>query len=461
MLKFRKALLAAASVPALLLMPLSAGAETIQGAMAKAYANNPDINAARAGLRATDEGVTIAKAGYRPQISASASHTRAWLSGINNINGLDSGVTTDTIGVTITQQVFDGFQTANRIRAAESGVYASREQLRGTEMQILLSAAQAYSNVARDQEIVAIRKQNLAFLNEQLKAANARLQVGEGTRTDVSQAQAQLAAAQALLAAAIAQLKQSQAVYTQIVGDAPTGISQSSAATKAMPRSLDGAVAEGLRQHPSILAAEHVVDAAGYQVKSAEGALLPGVALQGNVSRNYGEPSTLSSPKTYNSASITAQLTIPLYKGGAEYGAIRQAKETLGQKRIMVDAARLEVQQSIVSSFAQLEASRAAITANKAQLSAANMALSGVMEERNVGQATTLDVLNAQQTVLNAKESLAQSARNAVVASYSVLAATGNLTIESQGLNVKGYDPVAHYEAVKDAWFGLRTVDGR
>ena len=461
MTQFRRALLAAAVFPIAVLSPLAAGAETIQGAMAKAYANNPDVNAARAGLRATDESVTIAKAGYRPQISANATAARSVAYGVNNINGANGFITSDSIGITISQQVFDGFQTLNRVNAAEAGVFAAREQLRATEMQILFSAAQSYANVALYQEIVAIRKQNLAFLNEQLKASNARLQVGEGTKTDVSQAQAQLAAAQALLAAATAQLKQAQAVYAQIVGEQPKGISQAKAARAGIPGGIDSAVALGMKQHPSILAAQHAVDAAGFQVKTAEGSMLPGVAIQGSAARNYGDPSTFSNPRTYNSLSIAASLTIPIYKGGAEYGSIRQAKETLNQQQIKVDSAQQAVQQSIVSSYAQLEASGAAISANKQALSAANLALSGVMEERNVGQATTLDVLNAQQQVLNAKENLAQAQHDSVVASYAVLTSVGGLTVESQHLNVAEYNPEEHYNAVKDAWFGLRVVDDK
>lgn len=460
MQKFRRTLLAAVAISTAMAVPVSGFAETIQQAMARAYANNPDVNAARASLRATDENVTIAKAGYRPQIAITASHTNAAAFGINNINGLDSYSSTDTVGLTLSQQIFDGFQTLNRINAAEAGVYATREQLRGTEMQILYSAAQAYANVALYQNIVSIRKQNLGFLNEQLKAANARLQVGEGTRTDVSQAQAQLAAAQALLAAATSQLKQAQAVYMQIVGDQPRGVAQATAARRGMPSSLDAAVALGMHQHPSILAAEHAVDASGYQVKAAEGALLPGVGIQGTIGRTYNEPANSSGLKFYNSASITAQLTVPIYKGGAEYGTIRQAKENLSASQIKVDSARLSVRQSIVSAYAQMQAAGASIAANRQALSASNLALSGVIEERNVGQATTLDVLNAQQTVLNAKESLAQAQRDAVVASYGVLAATGQLTVQTQGLAVAEYHPEEHYEAVKDAWFGLRTVDG-
>ncbi|QRM56921.1 TolC family outer membrane protein [Sinorhizobium sp. BG8] len=455
----------------MLIMPHGAAAETITGAMAKAYENNPDLNAARAALRAIDENVTIAKSAMRPQISgvAQAEATRTLydkqLCSGTSVGGNCFGSSlrrSDTFssayGLTISQQIFDGFQTLNRVRSAESNVLANREALRAEEISTLLSAAEAYANIARDQQIVSIRKQNLQFLQEQLNAAEARLQVGEGTRTDVAQAEAELAEAQALLVRAVAVLKQSEAAYVQIVGEAPEGIKQPSPATRAMPKSLDQAVAMGLKEHPTILSAQRNVDSAGYNVKAEEGAMLPGVSLQGEVVKSVNGS---SSTNDNLSGTISARVTVPLYQGGAEYGAIRQAKERLGQQRILVDSARLEVQRTIVSAHAELEAALANITASRSQISAANQALQGVIEERNVGQRTTLDVLNAQQTVLDARESLAIAQRNAVVASYSLIAATGRLTVASQNLRVAEYRSEEHYEAVKDKWFGLRTVDGR
>ncbi len=459
---FRKTAVAAALSSALWLVPHAVLAETISAAMAKAYQNNPDLNAARAGLRATDEGVPIAKSGYRPQISASVTGS-AIRSGTESLlrRGtplLTDDYTTGSASITVTQQIFDGFQTLNNVRAAEANVFSSRESLKANEISILLAAAQSYANIARDQRIVSIRKRNLAFLKEQLNAAKSRLGVGEGTRTDVSQAEAELAGAQAILANAVAQLKQSEAVYVQIVGAAPKDIKQPAPASKALPKNLDQAVAAGLRDHPSIAAAQYNVDSAGYRVKSAEGTMLPGVVIQGSVSRNTTD---LAGESDGANASITARLEVPLYQGGAEYGQIRQAKERLGQQRILVDSARAEVQQTIITAHAQLEAALATTVANKSQVSAANQALAGVIEERKVGQRTTLDVLDAQQTVLVAEESLVTSQRNAVVASYSLLAAMGRLTIQSQGLQVAEYRAEEHYEAVKDKWFGLRTVDDR
>ncbi|NHT75365.1 TolC family outer membrane protein [Rhizobiaceae bacterium CRRU44] len=435
-----------------------ASAETIAEAMAKAYANNPDLNAARAGLRAVDESVTIAKSGYRPQVSAVASGTQTRFD--SELQRRPRDFHQGSAGLTITQQIFDGFQTLNEVRASESTVLSNRESLKANEISILLSAAEAYANIVRDQQVVGIRRQNLAFLKEQLKAANARLTVGEGTRTDVSQAEAELASAKALLATAVSQLKQSEAVYVQIVGGAPRDIKAASPAKIGMPRTLDQAVAAGLRDNPQIIAAEYAVDAAGYRVKQAEGTMLPGVTIQGSVSRNTGD-SVNNGGIDSTSGSITARLQVPIYQGGAEYGQVRQAKERAGQQRIVVDSVRLDVEKTVVSAHAQLDAARASITANKEQIRAANQALAGVIEERKVGQRTTLDVLDAQQSVLIARESLAASQRNAVVASYSLLASMGALTVRGQNLNVAEYRPEEHYEAVKNKWFGLSPVEGR
>lgn len=459
-MSFRNFLLAAAVFPFLAASAAPVSAETLKGAMAKAYANNPDLNAARAALRATDENVTIAKAGYRPQIAIGASGTATNLRDLAGAPGYETTYRSGQVDLSISQIIFDGFQTLSRIRAAESGVFAGQEDLKANEIQILLSAVQAYADIARDQQVVSIRKQNLAFLNEQLKAAQTRLDVGEGTRTDVSQAQAQLAAGKALLAAAVAQLKVSHSTYVQIVGSEPDSVKQPSPAQKGLPPGLQQAVEIAITEHPSVRAALHQVDTAGYQVDEAEGSLLPGVSIRGSVARS-GSDQQSASPNDLTASSVTAQINIPIYQGGAEYGRIRQAKENLGARQIQVDSARARIQQMVVAAYAQFEASRVAISANQQQLSAAQMALEGVIEERNVGQATTLDVLNAQQQVLNAKENLAQSARNAVVSSYSALAAMGRLTVADQGLQVAEYRPNDHYEAVKDKWFGLRTVSGQ
>jgi len=412
--------------------------------MAMAYENNPDLNAALAGLRATDEGVALAKSGYRPVVAAEAVATSTNTNGFMNNSA--------SIGVSIIQTLFDGFQTRNNVRESEALVFAGRENLRGTEIDILLATVQSYANLNRDNEIVVYRRQNITFLQEQFSAARARFDVGESTRTDLSQAQAQLAGARASLVAAVAQVKSSAAVYAQIVGSAPKDLKPVPLPRELLPGTLGLAVVQGTTEHPAVLAALYGVDAAGYNVKSQEGTFLPGVKVTGSVAEADNGVST---------AQIQARVTIPIYQGGAASATVRQAKEQLGQQRILVDSARRSIEQSVVTSWTQMEAAIATIEANKAQLSASNLALSGVIEERRVGQRTTLDVLNAQQTVLTAKEAISQSERNAIVASYSVLASTGKLTIDYLGSQVTRYQPEVHYEATKDRWYGLRTVDGR
>ena len=448
MARYRKWLTTFALASAIVFSPGASMAETILGAMSKAYENNPDLNAARAGLRATDEGVAIAKSGYRPRIAAELD-----VSATETSTGLGDG-TDAALGLTITQTVFDGFQTRNAVLGAQSDVFAGQESLRGTEQDILLSAAQAFMNVVRDRQIVEIRRQNLEFLNEQLNAAQARFDVGEGTRTDVSQAQASLAAAESGLVAATAQVRSSEAVYFQIVGAAPPGsLSPSPAAGNLLPNSLEGAITSGLAEHPLVKSAQYAMNSADFAVKQAEGAMLPGVDIRGSV----GQDLTTGDGQ----ATVGATLSVPIYQGGLTSAQVRQSKELLGQARINVDVARNQLRQAIVTAWTQLEASRSAIQANRAQLEASNLALSGVIEERDVGQRTTLDVLNAQQDVLTAREALAQSERDAVVASYSVLSTTGRLLVGRLGLQVAEYRPEVHYEAVKDKWYGLRTIDGR
>lgn len=421
-------------------------AETIVGAMSRAYDNNPDLAVARAGLRATDEGVAIAKSGYRPVIAGSLTGTYSDVNHnvVRNVTGT----------VSITQSLFDGFATKNNVKAAEAGVFAGRENLRSTEISILQSAAQAYANLARDNQIVSIRRKNIRFLEEQLKAATSRLNVGEGTRTDVSQARAQLASAKALLTGAIAQAKSSSAVYVQIIGSAPTKISQPKTIARLLPRSLDSAVSRGFSSHPSVLAAQYNVDAADFQINANKAALLPGVSVSGTLT---GVDSNVAGRSTTKSVSGT--VSVPIYSGGANYARIRQAKQTLAQRKAQVESTRRSVEQSIVANWVSYESAVATLAANQAELSAARLALNGVVEEGKVGQRTTLDVLNAQQTVLQAQESIIQNKRNAVVSSYSILAAMGLLTVDYLNLRVSRYNPDKHYQSVKDKWFGLRTTD--
>ncbi|MBE7185042.1 MAG: TolC family outer membrane protein [Methylobacterium mesophilicum] len=461
-------LLAGFLASAFVMAPGAAGAETILGALAKAYQFNSTLNSSRAGVRVTDENVAIAKSGYRPTVAATGSGNYVSQEGIR--------ISTFSFGVQINQTLFDGLQTRNNVRAAESRVYASNESLRNTEQNTLFNAASAYMDVIRDRQIAALTEQNLAFLSEQVRAAQSRFDVGEGTRTDVAQADASRASAVASVSSARAQAAASAATYRQIVGEEPNNLTAASPQSKLLPKSLNVAYAQAAEKHPAILATEFLVDAAGYTVKSAEGALLPQVSATAGISRQFQQSRGLPGVgaglgaaaggasgdfEREDAASIGASITVPIYQGGRVAAGVRQAKESLGQARIEVDVQRDQVRNAVASAWSQYVSAIESVSANRQLVSAAQLALNGVIEERNVGQRTTLDVLNAQADVINAKITLAGVERDTVVASYAVLSATGALSSERLGLNVVSYNPQEHYKAVKDKWFGLRTPDGR
>ncbi len=453
-----KSLFAAVLVSATALSPLTATAETITGALAKAYQYNSSLNASRAGVRVTDEGVAIAKSGWRPTItgSADANYVNTRASGANNKTGSAS------VGIVINQTLFDGFQTRNNVAAAESQVKASVESLRNTEENTLFNAATAYMDVIRDRQIAVLTEQNLQFLTEQARAARSRFEVGEGTRTDVAQADASRASAVASLSAARAQALASAATYHQVVGDEPGKLKPAAPLAKLLPSSLNSAIAIGSAEHPAILATQHLVDAAAFSVKSAEGALLPQLSASAGISDDYlNRNPNVGTNGNSTSANIGATLTIPIYSGGRTSAVVRQSKESLGQARIQVDVSRDQVRQAVATAWSQYTAAQQSVSANKQVIDAAQLALNGVIEERNVGQRTTLDVLNAQATVITAKINQANSEHDVVVASYAILSAVGRLSIDRLGLPVTKYKPEEHYNAVKDKWIGVRTPDGR
>jgi outer membrane protein len=464
--RFRSGIFAAFLASATILSPVNASAETISGALVKAYQLNSQLNSARAGVRVTDEDVAIAKSGYRPTITGSAnfdySRTRSRFKSEALTDGtLD--LVTGSFGVEINQLLFDGFQTKNNVAAAEARVRASDQSLRNTEQNILFDAATAYMDVIRDRQIAVLRERNLEFLVEQVRAARSRFDVGEGTRTDVAQAEASSSAAVAELSAARAQAETSEAIYRQLVGVEPNSLKSPSPLAKLLPKSLDQAQAFAEEQHPAILATTHLVDAAAFTVKSAEGALLPQISAAAGVSQSYQEtsPGTSSADGNFTSGAVGLTLTVPIYQGGRTSAQVRQSKESLGQARIEVDVSRDQVRAAVTSAWSQYIAARENISAITETVAAAQLALEGVIEERNVGQRTTLDVLDSQSDLINAQIALVEAERNVVVASYAILSAIGRLSVGYLGLQVAEYRPEEHYNAVKDKWFGLRTPDGR
>jgi outer membrane protein len=448
--------------------PIAARADTLEQALVEAYRSNPTLNAQRASVRATDEGVPQALSGYRPKISATVSGGEQSLSSITKVttttpstystlSGYNSPVSG---GVTVSQTLFNGFQTGNRTRQAEAQVLAARETLRVTEQSVLLNAATAYMNLLRDTAILSLQESNVKVLQEQLRQVRDRFNVGEVTRTDVAQSEASLASGRSQVLTAESNYKTSGAVYRQIIGSTPGKLGAATPVDRFSPHNLAAAVAIGSSGHPSVTAAQFNIDAAQSQVKIAEGALLPTLSVQGSAVKNYLATGTLTTMESY-SASVLGTLSVPIYQGGAEYSLIRQAKETLGQRRIDFDAAREQVREQVVQFWGQLDAAKANIDATQSQVQSSEIALNGVREEARVGQRTTLDVLNAQQSLVNARVALVSAQRDRVVASYSLLSAIGRLSPQVLGLHVPTYNVEVHYTQVRDSWAGVRTPDGR
>ena len=443
-----------------------AAADTLEWALVQAYQNNPSLNAQRASLRATDENVPQALSGYRPKLSitgnAGYNYTNATsvfpLGGIVTTSQFAQTFISRGVGAQATQTVFNGFQNANRTRQAESQVMGARETLRVTEQQVLLDAATAYMNLLRDQAILDLNRRNVEVLTEQLKQTRDRFNVGEVTRTDVAQAESRLAAGRSALLGAQSNFVTSQANYRRVIGVDPGRLAPGTPVDRLSPPNLNGAIREGQTQSPSVLAAMYGVDVAELAVKISEGALYPNVTITGTVVQATN-PAFEVLQQT--AAAVVGQVTIPIYQGGGEYSTIRQSKESLGQQRLNLDVNRDQARATVVQSWGQLDAAKAQIEATTAQVNAAEIALNGVREEARVGQRTTLDVLNAQQELVNARVALVTAQHDRVVASYTLLAAVGGLSMPHLGLDVLIYDPQVHYQQVRDAWVGIRAPDGR
>jgi outer membrane protein len=442
----------------------------MESALARAYQGNPQLNAQRAIVRQNDEGVVQALSGYRPTLSATASVGEQYTNITGVIPpippGLPNGVsytvkgydTPWSAGLSGQQTLFNGGQTANKVRQAESQVSAARETLRMMEESVLLSAATVYMDMSRDTANLEVQQNNIRVLQRTLKDTQNRFSAGQVTATDVAQAEAQLAAGQANLYAAESTLMTTRANYRRIIGVDPANLAPATPVDRLAPTTLNAAIAVGTAENPSVTAALYGVDVAQLQVKIAEGALWPTLALQGSVQQqNF---STILTPNLFL-GTVMLNLSVPIYQGGAEYSAIRLNKENAGQQRLNVDQVRDQAQANVVQAWGQLQAAKAQVEAAVRQNEASERALEGVRNEAQAGQRTTLDVLNAEQALVNARVTIIVAQHDRVVASYNLLSAVGRLSARELHLPVSVYDPSVHYYQVRDAWFGLRTPDGR
>jgi len=419
--------------------PVPALADTIEAALVRAYQGNPQLNAQRALVRSTDETVPQALSGYRPKVNLTATAGVTYTDSTAVVNGTPTTISKvrtagenapRSVGINVTQTLFNGQQTANTVRSRESGVSGAREALRNIEQNVLLNAATIYMDYLRDSAIVEVQRSNVRVLEQTLKQTRDRFNVGEVTRTDVAQSEAQLAAGRTQLATAEANLTTTRSQFRQIIGNEPENLAPGAPVDRFFPGSLPAAVELSLIENPNVTAAMFGVDVNYLNVKIAEGALLPTVTLQVSAQQAYEQ--TLALQKTFTAQAVT-QLSVPIYQGGGEYALIRQQKETLAQQRLNLDTTRDQTRANTVTVWGALVSGKAQVISAQAQVTASEIALNGVREEAKAGQRTTLDVLNAQQTLVNARIALVTAQHDRVVASYKVLNAVGRLSPQVLG----------------------------
>jgi outer membrane protein len=410
----------------------------------KAYQSNPQLLAERASLRASDENVAQAIAQWRPQVSINGRYTLS--KSESKIDPAPVGVESKSrswdADISATQTVFAGGRILAQRRQADASVRAGRAVLHATEQSIFLDTVSSYMNVVRDESVLKLNQANVELLKKQLEAAQARFEVGEITRTDVAQAEARLSAGQSSQTASEANLKASRLFYERTVGEAP-GTLEVRPATPGLPASEDEARQSANQLNPNLVAAREAEEAARAGIDFAVSQMMPSVS----VSASYGRFGEERAPESIgDDARVTATATLPIYQGGAEWSAIRQAKEVNNRARLDVEDARRATDQGVSNAWESYRAAKASSEANRQQVKAAEIAFEGVQQELEVGSRTTLDVLNQQQELLNARVALVLSERDEIVASYGLLAAVGKLTARELQLPVQLYDPVENYE---------------
>ncbi|MBX3491715.1 MAG: TolC family outer membrane protein [Parvibaculum sp.] len=438
-----------------LAMSSSASADTLIEALTAAYQTNPVLQAQRAQLRAIDEQVPQALSGWRPTVQAQGTYG-AVNTDTTPIGGATLGDNRRpyTGSVTLNQNIFAGGRTVSATEQAEYSVQAGRQGLASVEQQTLLGAVQAYMNVIRDESVVRLNENNVAVLRRQLEATQDRFRVGELTRTDVAQSEARLSLARSNLTSAEAQLTASRSFYARVVGQAP-GTLERPAPLSGLPIGEDEARELAARNNPTLLAARHTESASREAISVAKGALLPRFDVQAGYQYARDPSSTI---RDAEESSILGILTIPLYQSGTEYSRVREAKEINNRSRLEVAAAARDVDEAVRIAWEQLRTSQARIVSTGEQVNASEIALEGVRQESEVGARTTLDVLDAEQELLNARVALVGAERDLAVSEYNLLAATGQLTARQLQLPVEYYDPEVNYGEVRNKWIGFGTA---
>jgi len=446
---------------ALIGVPAEAQPLTLSEALGIAYETNPQLAAQQASLRATDETVAQANAGWRPQANAQASYGSERF-GFTPFQPVPHGPSVSKASehpvqgqLTVTEPILN-YQTFSQVRRAKAVVRSGRAQLTDTEQNVLLAAVTAYMNVVRDSAIVTLRKANLGLLTKQRDSTLAEFNAGSLTRTDVSQSEARLAGGQSGLTAALGQLAISRANFLQVIGR-PAETLETDPALPRLPATSAEVLSLAARQYPLLVAAQESERASEMALQAAYGALEPQLSVQGQYFYSHGnlQNSIGGVGSTEHGVAILGLLSVPLYQGGAEYATIRQDAELRDQARRNVDVQSRAAEEAATSAWELFQSAQATIKSNEATEQADEIAYRGVSREQQVGSRTIIEVLNAQQELLNAQVAVVTSRRDTLVAAYQVLAATGSLTARALALNVKLYDPVEHYEEDESRWIGF------
>lgn len=444
--------LMAAGIGAAALWALPAGsarAQTLADALVAAYQTNPTLQIGRAQLKQADERVAQARSELLPDVTATVTGTVSSDGAAETFRNADRDFRPDAsvdARITGTVTLWSGGRNPANIASAIASVMAARARLTSIEQDVLLGAVTAFMDVRRDLQFVTLARNNVRVNGELLRATRDRFEVGEVTRTDVSQAEAALAAARANLAQNTGALAQSRARFLSVVGLEAKDLAPPPPAPD-LPGTLAEAEAIAMREHPALIAARHAEEAAMHDVELARAGLNPILTLTGSVFYQRQLPLVRQRFSADNAgAEIQLQLQVPLYRGGELSSLIRQAQALVEQRKSETQDTARSIRQAVQSAWSALEVARASIRSNGEQVRAQELAFQGVVEEAKFGQRTTLDVLQAEQFLLQARSNLVAAQRDAYVAAYNLLSAMGLLTVAHLGLNVTPYDPTVNYD---------------
>ncbi len=444
--------LRAAALAALLasVSPAAVSAETLEEALSQAYASNPTLNARRASLRATDENVPQAAAGWRPTVRVSGALGRRDVeTEQNSRTTVNEMRNPGSAAITVTQPIYQGGRTQAGVQRAEAQVQAERARLLGSEQTVFIGVVTNYANVLRDQAVVELRANNEQRLRRQLEATRDRFRVGEVTRTDVAQAESRLSRSSADRISAEGNLTASRAQYERFVGKPPENPVEPAKVVN-LPKSTKDAAAAAGSDNPNVVAAQFEEAAQRLRIKEVQGELLPDLNLVGDATRSLDASAR---NQTTDGIGIQAQVTMPLYEAGSITSRVRQARETATQRRVEIEDARRQASTDATTAFEALETAQASLQSLEQEIRAATIALEGVQQEANVGSRTVLDVLDSEQEFLDAQVRQVTAKRDALIATYQVLAAIGRLNAKDLGLQVQLYDFDANYQRVRNKWW--------